>query len=265
MALQCERSASSGDTKSVSSTTHSDDDMQLRRMNTFVGTAQYVSPEMLSDSAVAGFASDLWALGCIVYQMVVGYSPFQSGSEDQTFQMILATQYDMPEDVSEEARDLISKLLVSDPAERLGFRNLGELKAHPFFHGIDFATLPFTPAPQRIHHDRSQSLSYGSVEDDMGAEFGMASHTMRISIDDNYDPDDDDDDERTPMVGQVFGGHHAQRIMPFNFIEAASRTARSPRSTESQQQSSKIQQGRASVEDATLTLKGAIEDGADEH
>ncbi|KAF4750342.1 3-phosphoinositide dependent protein kinase-1, partial [Perkinsus olseni] len=108
LAYQCERSAASGDAKSAS--TQSDDDSQLRRMNTFVGTAQYVSPEMLSDSAVAGFASDLWALGCIVYQMIVGYSPFQSGSEGQTFQMILARQYDMPDDVSDAARDLIGKL-----------------------------------------------------------------------------------------------------------------------------------------------------------
>ncbi|KAF4690693.1 3-phosphoinositide dependent protein kinase-1 [Perkinsus olseni] len=194
LAYQCEKGA-----------LPSDDDSQLRRMNTFVGTAQYVSPEMLSDSAVAGFASDLWALGCIVYQMIVGYSPFQSGSEGQTFQMILARQ--------------------------LGFGNLGELKAHPFFSGVDFATLPFTPPPRESHHNRNHQENGESLADDMGAEFGLAPHGVEISVDEDDDWSyDSDEDERTPMVGQVFGGR-AQRIMPFNFVEAANAAVKSPRSS----------------------------------
>lgn len=50
---------------------------QQRRRNSFVGTAQYVSPELLLDKTVSP-ASDLWAFGCIIYQMISGLPPFRS-------------------------------------------------------------------------------------------------------------------------------------------------------------------------------------------
>lgn len=54
-----------------------DDEPQHQRRNSFVGTAQYVSPELLTDKSVSR-SSDLWALGCIIYQMVAGLPPFRS-------------------------------------------------------------------------------------------------------------------------------------------------------------------------------------------
>lgn len=53
------------------------EDETRRRRNSFVGTAQYVSPELLTDK-VAHYASDLWALGCIIYQMISGLPPFRA-------------------------------------------------------------------------------------------------------------------------------------------------------------------------------------------
>lgn len=55
------------------------DDVQ-RVMNTFAGTPLYVSPEMLNDN-IATYGSDLWALGCIIYQCLVGKPPFQGAEE----------------------------------------------------------------------------------------------------------------------------------------------------------------------------------------
>ena len=62
------------------------DDTQTRR-NSFVGTAQYVSPEILTNSEPSA-ASDLWALGCIIYQMVTGIPPFHGNSEYLIFQKV---------------------------------------------------------------------------------------------------------------------------------------------------------------------------------
>lgn len=50
------------------------------RANSFVGTAQYVSPELLTDKSACK-SSDLWALGCIIYQLVAGLPPFRAGNE----------------------------------------------------------------------------------------------------------------------------------------------------------------------------------------
>lgn len=54
-----------------------DEDEPRRRKNSFVGTAQYVSPELLTDKPVTP-SSDLWAFGCIIYQMISGLPPFRS-------------------------------------------------------------------------------------------------------------------------------------------------------------------------------------------
>lgn len=55
-----------------------DEEDRLReRKNSFVGTAQYVSPELLTDKR-ASPSSDLWAFGCIIYQMISGLPPFRS-------------------------------------------------------------------------------------------------------------------------------------------------------------------------------------------
>jgi len=90
----------------------------LRRC-TFVGTAQYVSPEMLNSRCIS-FASDLWSLGCVVYQMVTGQMPFKGRSEYLIFKEILDLAYEFTPDFYPEASDFVKKLLVLDGKCRLG-------------------------------------------------------------------------------------------------------------------------------------------------
>lgn len=63
--------------------------------NTFVGTAEYVSPEVLLDKE-SGPASDLWALGCIIYQFFVGKPPFSNKTEYLIFESILKANFKFP-------------------------------------------------------------------------------------------------------------------------------------------------------------------------
>ncbi|KAG7398276.1 [Pyruvate dehydrogenase (acetyl-transferring)] kinase 1, mitochondrial [Phytophthora boehmeriae] len=103
----------------------------------FCGTANYVSPEVLHDQPAAR-AADLWALGCLIFQII------NHSSED----------FEFPSSVPETARDLISKLLVQDPDHRIGAQQneegYAELKNHPFFEGVEWddigdQTPPYNP------------------------------------------------------------------------------------------------------------------------
>ncbi|KAF9432166.1 pkb-activating kinase-like protein [Entomortierella beljakovae] len=125
-----------------------EDGTESDRANSFVGTAEYVSPELLTEKAACK-SSDLWALGCIIYQLLAGRPPFKGSNEYQTFQKIVKLEYSFPAGFPKVAMDLVSRLLVHDPNERLGANNtIDQLKQHPFFEGINWDTLWEQPAPR---------------------------------------------------------------------------------------------------------------------
>lgn len=110
-----------------------------------MGTPLYVSPEMLHDTKSLP-ASDLWALGCIIYRMHVGKVPFEDKSETATFEKILNRELIFPADanLSDTTKDVIDKLLQVNPIKRIGAgrpgsdNDLRALKAHPYFENTDF-------------------------------------------------------------------------------------------------------------------------------
>lgn len=106
------------------------------RASSFVGTAEYVSPELLNEKNACK-ASDLWAFGCIIYQLLAGRPPFKAGNEYQTFQRIVALDYEFPIGFPAVARDLVERLLVLDPARRLPIEHI---KNHEFFDGITWGS-----------------------------------------------------------------------------------------------------------------------------
>ncbi|RLN89444.1 hypothetical protein BBJ28_00013822 [Nothophytophthora sp. Chile5] len=85
----------------------------------FVGTPEYMPPETINNKDPT-YASDSWALGCIIYQLLTGETPFSGGSAYLTFLRVQDGSYHAPEYLSDEAKDLIAKLLKQDPNERLG-------------------------------------------------------------------------------------------------------------------------------------------------
>lgn len=98
------------------------------RRETLCGTLDYLPPEMVlgksHDSAV-----DIWSLGVLMFELLTGKPPFEHEGTQLTFQHIVKVLYTCPEYLSEDAKDLLSKLLVSDPTGRI---SLKDIQCHPW-------------------------------------------------------------------------------------------------------------------------------------
>lgn len=120
-------------------------DAEPERKGTFVGTVNYLAPEMIKDSE-ATLATDMWALGCIVFKMYTGKVPFPGMSEAACFPMILQRKIDWPKNIDFDPVivDLIDCLLQIHPLDRLGCpetdHDIRKLMRHRFFKGINFKT-----------------------------------------------------------------------------------------------------------------------------
>ncbi|KAI4301077.1 hypothetical protein L6164_034393 [Bauhinia variegata] len=108
-----------------------------------VGTPDYIAPEVLLKKGY-GMECDWWSLGAIMYEMLVGYPPFYSDDPMSTCRKIVnwKSHLKFPEEarLSPEAKDLISKLLCN-VSQRLGSNGAVEIKAHPFFGGVEWDKL----------------------------------------------------------------------------------------------------------------------------
>ncbi|XP_024966413.1 serine/threonine-protein kinase tricorner-like isoform X2 [Cynara cardunculus var. scolymus] len=105
-----------------------------------VGTPDYIAPEVLLKKGYS-LECDWWSLGAIMYEMLVGYPPFYSDDPMSTCRKIVhwKSHLKFPQEahLSSEAKDLISKLLCNVNC-RLGSKGADEIKAHPWFKGIDW-------------------------------------------------------------------------------------------------------------------------------
>lgn len=120
-----------------------------------VGTPDYTAPEVLQQRGY-GKECDWWSVGVIMFEMLVGYPPFCSKTQRETYHKIIHHKITLPKIMEEamaevalspQAVDLISKLLC-DPPERLGREDCEDIKAHPFFgNKINWAQIRSMQAP----------------------------------------------------------------------------------------------------------------------
>ncbi|KAG0023885.1 hypothetical protein BGZ81_007899 [Podila clonocystis] len=161
-----------------------------------LGTPDYLAPELLLGIG-HGAAVDWWSLGVCLFEFLTGYPPFMDEAPEAIFKNILNHDIQWPESgLTWEAHDLINKLLSRDPAQR---PSPSELKAHPFFHGVDWENIrnqeaPFIPSPNdntdtsyfdaRNARPDIRRLSDGNIADIAAGNVG-ASETLAGDVGNN--------------------------------------------------------------------------------
>ncbi|XP_057356888.1 aurora kinase B isoform X3 [Manis pentadactyla] len=108
------------------------------RRKTMCGTLDYLPPEMI-EGHTHNEKVDLWCIGVLCYELLVGNPPFESASHNETYRRIVKVDLKFPSSVPTGAQDLISRLLKHNPSERLP---LAQVSAHPWVQAHSRRVLP---------------------------------------------------------------------------------------------------------------------------
>ncbi|KAH8816344.1 kinase-like domain-containing protein, partial [Xylogone sp. PMI_703] len=150
------------------------------RTNSFVGTEEYIAPEVIKGCGHTS-AVDWWTLGILIYEMLYGTTPFKGKNRNATFANILRDDVPFPEhsgspQISNLCKSLIRKLLIKDENRRLGARaGASDVKGHPFFRTTQWALIRHMKPPMIPNQGRGiDTINFRNVKESESVDISGA-------------------------------------------------------------------------------------------
>ncbi|XP_028415245.1 beta-adrenergic receptor kinase 2-like [Dendronephthya gigantea] len=151
-------------------------DFSKKKPHASVGTHGYMAPEVLKKGVAYDSSADWFSLGCMLYKLLVGHSPFRQHKikdKHEIDRLTLTMDVDYPDSFSSNMKNLLRGLLQRDVFRRLGCmaRGAEEVKDHDFFKNIDWLTvelLKLKPplVPPRGEVNAADAFDIGSFDED---------------------------------------------------------------------------------------------------
>ena len=134
-----------------------------------IGTAEFISPEMVNQKITDYRTNDIWALGIIIYMLFNGESPFKDKNDFMTLDRVKECKFEyIKKDVPEDVVDLINNILIEDTNKRL---NIKQIKEHKYFknNNINWDTILNNKVP--VDLDKLNKLDKLSIENNNNENF----------------------------------------------------------------------------------------------
>jgi protein kinase A len=139
------------------------------------GIPEYYSPEMINQTGY-NKSIDFWQLGVLLYEMLVGYTPFIDSDPVKLFQKIKSCKLKFPKNINKNAKTIIRHFLIIDINKRLGCTKKGiyEITQNPFFQDFDWEGLlhrnidpPYIPKVNHLYLSQYKKLETIHLEDNL--------------------------------------------------------------------------------------------------
>ncbi|UZJ52773.1 hypothetical protein CBS101457_002093 [Exobasidium rhododendri] len=251
-----------------------------KMLETSCGSPHYASPEIVSGKSYKGTASDIWSCGIILFALLCGRLPFDDPNIQTLLSKVRLGKFEMPDYLDPLAKDLIWKMLVIDPEQRL---NMKEIMRHPWFtdHNNLSNCNPVTTSLDKLTGDRFDlehldtdilnnlktlwpEYSQADIVSQLtskGSNWQKTFYSLLVQHRENYSGDDEEDDEEEGELAVVTG--HASPMKGNSLglslgINTASQVNKSTESSKERARPRRSFEGSSSSEENKVTSQLAV-------